>query len=400
MLLVTVDALRADMPWNGYARAIAPRLTALAKQSVVYTHAYALSSYTSMSLGGLMAARYPSELARDGHATSSFYADKIAFMGELLHAAGVQTIGVMGHVFFAGNTGISAGFDDWRLIPHIQETVMRDGAVTDDKLADIMIQALDDRAAKHAGDRFFAWVHFMDPHYAYARHAGYPRFSGVPDGAPPPPGVKLSKIGQNRRNRYDGEVVFTDAQIGRLLDHVAKAPWGKHTAIIVSADHGEAFGEQKSYFEHGYYLYEVTTRVPLMFHIPGVPPARIDTRRSQIDLAKTILAILGVKPDPAMRGTSLVPELLGARPPERDIVIDMPYSDQAPRRRALIHGADKIIETDNGTKPLLFDLAADPGEQHNLTADSPALLADMAKRLAAVDKAAPDYPAPRRSHRY
>ena len=72
VVLITVDALRADMPWLGYPRPIAPNLTRLADQSVVYTHAYALSSYTSMSLGGLMSARYPSELPRSGLATSAF----------------------------------------------------------------------------------------------------------------------------------------------------------------------------------------------------------------------------------------------------------------------------------------------------------------------------------------
>src|SRR5262245_27998079 len=67
VVLITIDSLRADMPWAGYARPIAPQLTALEARAVSYTHAYALSSYTSMSLGGLLAGRLPGELSRSGY---------------------------------------------------------------------------------------------------------------------------------------------------------------------------------------------------------------------------------------------------------------------------------------------------------------------------------------------
>ena len=57
ILLITVDSLRADMPWAGYDRPIAPNLTEFEKRAVSYTRAYALSSYTSMSVGGLLGGR-------------------------------------------------------------------------------------------------------------------------------------------------------------------------------------------------------------------------------------------------------------------------------------------------------------------------------------------------------
>ncbi len=402
MLLITVDALRADMPWLGYPRDVAPHLARVAKRSVVYSHAYALSSYTSMSLAGLMAGRYPSELPRDGRATSSFGEDA-TMLAEVLRGDGFVTIGVHGHVYFLGATGINQGFSDWRVLPRITVMPARDGHVTDDKLADMMISALDERAKDKADKRFFAWVHFMDPHFSYARHEGFPRFHGSPyeaDAGVVAPGVALSEIGQNLKNQYDGEVVFTDAQVGRLIEHVRAAPWGKDTAIIVTADHGEAFGEHKSYFEHGFLLYDVTTRVPLLFDIPGVKPARIDQRRSHIDLARTIFDLLGQKPPASFRGKSLVSELTGEKPPEpEDVIIDMPYTDQTPRRRALIHDGKKIIVTETDTEPLLFDLDADPGEQHDLAPDGGALLEQMQSRWQKANAALPDFDAPRRSKR-
>jgi choline-sulfatase len=381
------------MPWTGYPRPIAPNLTKLAEKSVVLSHAYALSSYTSMSLGGLFAARYPSELVRDGHATSSFGPENV-MLAEVLHDAGIRTIGIGGHVYFQGATGISQGFDDWRLPPKITSRPARDGFVVDDELADLVIAALGDHERDHPSQRFFAWVHFMDPHFSYAHHPGYPRFRGNA-------GAPLSDVGQARRNAYDGEVVFTDAQIGRVLAWLEQQPFAKKTAVIVSADHGEAFGEHKSYFEHGYALWDVTTRVPLFFWLPAAKPARLDTRRSQIDLARTILELMNVKAPDCMRGESLVAELRGARPPERDVVIDMPYTDQTPRRRALIHGHEKIVVTETEPAPELFDLDADPGEQHDLAASEPARLAAMKKLWDELDARFPDYPAPRRSsHSY
>jgi len=106
-----------------------------------------------------------------------------------------------------------------------------------------------------------------------------------------------------------------------------------------------------------------------------------------------------VKAAESMRGQSLVPELRGAQAPaQRDIVIDMPYTDQSPRRRALILGDKKLIVTETEKHPLLFDLKADPGEQKDLAADADAV-APLVKRMGELDQAAPDFAAPRISAR-
>ena len=108
-------------------------------------------------------------------------------------------------------------------------------------------------------------------------------------------------------------------------------------------------------------LYDVTTRVPLLFEVPGLSAARIDARRSHIDLARTLADLLGVKAPDSLRGTSLLPELLGAKPQARDVVIDMPYTDQTPRRRALIHGDMKIVVTESETPAALVRPRRGPG---------------------------------------
>lgn len=399
LLLLSVDSLRADTSFNGYSRETTPRLARLAAESSQYSHAYALSSYTSMSLAGLMAGRYPSELDRDGRTTSSFGPDNV-FLAELLQAAGFRTYGAHAHVWFLGATGIRQGFDDWRLVPRTTLNPARSGSVSDEALTDLLLEQLRAHHARPQPERFFAWAHYMDPHYAYARHEEH-RFATSelgPSRSPLSP--PLSAVGQARRDLYDGELGWVDAQLGRVLDYVDAQPWGKDTLIVVTADHGEAFGEHPGYFEHGYYLYDVTVRVPLLLRIPGVAPRRLSVRRSHLDLARTLAELLGVTPAPSMRGESLVPELCGAQAPERELLIDLPYTDQTPRRRALIHRGQKLIVSETEPRPLLYDLEADPAEQQDLSLSHPELLQRLRQRWERLNAAYPDFPAPRRQRGY
>jgi arylsulfatase A-like enzyme len=111
-----------------------------------------------------------------------------------------------------------------------------------------------------------------------------------------------------------------------------------------------------------------------MIAIPGVPPAKIDVQRSAIDIAPTIVDLFGLPREASFEGKSLVPELLGkcgdAGAPEteacaeRDVVVDLPTTSDSDKRRAFIHGHQKLI--DFGTKEymLMFDLGEDPEEKH------------------------------------
>jgi len=89
VLMLTIDSLRADMPWTGYPRAIAPNLTKLAEESVVYTNEYALSSYTAKSVAGFLTSRYPSTLYRSGYFFAS-YPKADCFLAEVLHDHGIR----------------------------------------------------------------------------------------------------------------------------------------------------------------------------------------------------------------------------------------------------------------------------------------------------------------------
>ena len=93
--------MRADMPWAGYPRKIAPNLTALEKQSISYTRAYSVSSYTAKSVAAVLSGQYPSSLKRSGYFFTK-YPDSDLFFPELLHKAGVHTMATHGHMYLEG----------------------------------------------------------------------------------------------------------------------------------------------------------------------------------------------------------------------------------------------------------------------------------------------------------
>ncbi len=358
--MITVDSLR---PWDGYPRDIAPTLTELAKHAVSYTRAYSVSSYTAMSLGGLLSGRYPSELERSGWFFSS-YPDEVTFFPETLQRAGVRTLAGHAHWYFDKKSGFRQGFDDYRLVDGLVEDKKKAVEITSPQHLALAVAMLADPA--NTAGQFFAWFHFMDPHDVYLEHDGI-------------------DFGKRARDRYDGEVLFTDQHIAKLLEFVHAQPWSARTAIIVSADHGEAFGEHKM-SRHGFELWNVLTHVPLMIQVPGVAPRVVAEPRGAIDLAPTIFELLGVPPDPAFQGTSLVPEIEGAAVGDRDVVIDLPKTSDNFRRRALVWQRYKLLALDDDFRFELYDLVDDPGETRELHAQLPAVFADMKKRYQAASR--------------
>lgn len=370
VILITLDAVRADMPWQGYERQIAPNLTKLAKTGTVYKHAYAVSSYTAKSMGSLFSGRYPSTLYRDG-AFFTKYSKANLWFTETLHDAGVHTIGITAHKYFDQGHNIGQGFDVWRLPDGLEFDPETDQNITSPDMTKLGTEILGD--AKNTDGRFFAWLHYGDPHDKYKLHPESPTY------------------GSKGRDLYDNEIHFTDMWIQKLLDFCATQPWWKDTIVIVSADHGEAFGEHKQYF-HGFALWEHLVRVPLIFAGPGIAAREVDLRRSHIDLAPTILELLGVEAKGELHGKSLVPELTGAEPPadREPILCDLPADKYNPPTRVIELGDFKLIE-DPGPKYHLYNVTADPGELKDL-AEDPKSKAKFDEMKKAFDAAWSKYP--------
>jgi choline-sulfatase len=346
VLLLTVDSLRADMPWAGYARDIAPNLSELEKKAVSFARCYSVSSYTAMSFGGLLSGRYPSEIERSGYFFSS-YPESVTFFPELLQKAGVRTLAAHAHFYFETKAGFQQGFDVYKMVPGIVEDRKTDRSITSPDHTKLAIEVLSEPGLGE-GKPFFAWFHFMDPHDVYHQHDD------------------TKKWGKSSRDKYDSEVEYTDRHLGQLLRFVEKQPWAKNTAIIVTADHGEAFGEHKQY-RHGFEIWDTVVHVPLMIVTPGGTARRIETPRSGIDLAPTILELMGAPAEGSFQGKSLVPELYNKPAEAREVIVDLPRTSDNDRRRAMVWGDHKLTAYGDDFRFELYDVVKDPGEKKDLS---------------------------------
>lgn len=367
LVLITVDTLRWDTHYAGNPHPITPNLDRLAARGVVWNRAYAISSYTGRAIGPMMTGRYPTECARDGGHFTRYPASNV-FFAERLKAAGFRTFGAASHFYFNRAYGLAQGMDVWDMSAEptggAQET-----RAADDRVADRVIAML--REPANTSGRFFLWAHFFDPHKQYVDHPELPLF------------------GRGERAKYDREVMFTDRQIGRVLDALDALPGdvSARTVVVVTADHGEAFGEHGMSW-HGVELWEELVRVPLVMRVPGLGARQIELPRSQIDLAPTLCELLRI-PAPArdaadaFSGVSLAGDLYGEPAPARPVYIELPEGPFNSLRRSVIDDGWKLTERGVGRFEL-YDLRNDPNERVNLFASDSAQLARMRAAMEAV----------------
>jgi len=362
LVLITVDTMRIDVGFMGYDKPVTPNLDALAARGVVFDRAYAMASYTGKSVGPLLIGKYPSETFRDGGHFNTYFPTN-TLVTKRLHDAGFHTMGAASHWYFVPWSGLTQAMDEWdtSAMPTTGQGDV-DTSVTSAELTDAAIRLLQKPAS--TSSRFFMWVHYFDPHEQYMPHAE----------APPELRAGAESAADKVKAAYDSEVWFTDHHIGRLLDFIGGQPWGVDTAIVVTSDHGETFGEHGMAF-HGGELWEPLVRVPLLVYFPGAVPHHVPVKRSHVDVVPTLLDLLGVPLPEAgeLSGTSLLPDLLaGADGPfeERDVYIDMPPGPYTGMRHALITGPTPGMKLYHMAPRqfALFDLAKDPGETDDLAA--------------------------------
>jgi choline-sulfatase len=376
-LFITVDALRPDLGCMGYPRDVSPQIDKLAARSIVYERAYSISTYTGYCLPPMMASRYPSEMPRTNRHEVRYLSENV-LLAERLKQAEFRTGGAASHFLFSAELGWIAGFD--RFLTAAPEGDAPPGShidhfYTSRTLADDAISLI--KGLELSQDRFFLWVHFLDPHNEYLRHPGFSRFGSAP------------------RDLYDGEVAFTDFHIGRVIDALDGSPIGARTVVVLTGDHGEAFGEHGELF-HGREVWDEIVRVPLIIRVPGAKPRRIRRRVSHVDLAPTVLDLAGLDADPGARGQSLAPELFGATLPERPILIDQPRNVYYDSKRAFIEAGLKLHHLIDSNTYRLYDLDRDHGETHDLAREDPEALrrirrdyAEFTSQIVEVDPVVP-----------
>ena len=174
-----------------------------------------------------------------------------------------------------------------------------------------------------------------------------------------------------------GELLFADAQLGRLLDALDRLHLADRTIVVVAADHGEGLGEHGEE-THGLLVYDSVLRVPLIVRAPGVPPRRIADVVSLVDVAPTVLDFLGIAADRS-DGHSLLGSLKGGRIDAEAYAESLyPARMGLPPVHTLRDGRFKLID---GPRPELYDLQTDPFEERNVIGARGRIAAAMRERL-------------------
>ncbi len=325
VVLITVDTLRADhLSAYGYELPTSPSIERLAARGALFTRAFSASSVTAPSITSILTGRYPS-FHTVGLVNGSFRLDAdTTTLAEILRQHGYPTCAVVSNpVLSASNLGLDQGFDSYDDRFEDRELVRDRAERRADKAVDVALQWLQDRQ----GEPFFLWLHLQDPHGPYDPPAGWDRFRDrpYPDGERPlAPGTDHSgyaaipkyQVYYEERHRggyerrYDSEIAFMDRELGRFLAHAEEQEGLRNTLVLLTADHGEAFGEDEFYFAHGHSVGQDQVHVPLILAGPGVPTERvITTPVSNVAIFATVLDYLDLETPPSAAQPSLL-ELL------------------------------------------------------------------------------------------
>jgi arylsulfatase A-like enzyme len=394
---VSLDTVRSDhTSAYGYERDTTPELRRLAAQGVRFAQAYAPTATTGPSHATLFTSLYPLAhgVVKNGLALDARY-DTLA---EILARHGYQTAAVVSSFVLDAKFGYAQGFerydDDFELLDSSLQTE-RFGEFEVGGAFDRRAGATSDRALRfleeeREADRpFFLFLHYFDPHDPYDPPA--PWRDRFPPAKGALPGLSVA-IG-----RYDGEIGYTDQQLGRVLAALARLGLERSTLVVVTADHGEELMEH-GWMYHGLHIYEESVRIPLILRWPGVLPAgrTVEAPVQLVDLAPTLLALLRVPVEaPAFQGESLAPALLGreALDPERPVFLQRQHYDGSDpklgargEKFAVRHGRWKYIHgLEEGTFEL-FDLVDDPDERQNLQARLPERVEALGEEIEAWRK--------------
>ena len=368
LLLLVVDTLAGGRTsLMGHGRDTTPRLSAFAARGTSFTRAIAPSSWTLPSTATLLTGLPPNTHGVLGE-ERSYLMDGLATWPERLQREGLLGAAFVANPLLAAANNFTQGFAHW-------EQADADGS--GETAAQMNARLLAWLDGQPRGARWFAWVHYMDPHAPYAAPgAARLRFSGPYVERRDfqhllPIDVQMQRIPELAADEkehlgdlYDAEVAWFDECFGALLDELARRGLLDSTVIAVTADHGEELFEHGQ-LGHGYSLHDELLHVPLVLAGPRVPAARVESTVGTASLAATLLQLGGAQA-PEL-GPSLLERPRGAPPPVFSAVRTELF---APRHVLLAaqDGDRKVVlvldEHGQPAETLRYDLRRDPGEQH------------------------------------
>jgi len=360
VLLVTLDTVRADaLSCYGERAGTTPGIDALAREGVLYERAFTSAPITLTAHASLLTGLAPPRhgLRDNGLAALDPAANTLA---EAARAADVQTAAFVGAVVLDRALGLDQGFDVYDGPPARRS---QSGHPTERPARDVIDAALTWLGARDRARPFFLWVHLYDAHHPYTPRRALPEKS-------------------TELERYLVEVSEMDAELGRLFAWLRAEHLLEQTLVCVTADHGEAFGEHQE-LTHGAFCWNTTLQVPLVIRHPDGRRAGERTHElvSLVDVAPTLAEALGALFPADIDGRSL---LAPHAENERGAYFESYAGYLAFGWSPLAGWIDEQGKYVHGSRPEFYDLAQDPGEEHDLAGESPAETLDHFRRAIAA----------------
>ncbi|MEM7482402.1 MAG: sulfatase [Acidobacteriota bacterium] len=378
VVLILIDTLRADhLGGYGSRRELTPHLDRLAEEGIVFENAIAPSAWTRSSVAAMFTSRYPSSIGVLGR-EDAIAPEAVTLAEALRDRGGFQTIAVSTNKNAGRPFGFAQGFDRFE-VPDLYAGYPGDYEIH--TAEGVTLKALQMVDELRPGQPFFLFLHYVDPHDPYLPHPGLLA-------EPEPPGrfngsradlQRLDRLPASERTAddlarirhlYAGEVKYCDHWFGRLREGMAARGLDDKVLWLVTSDHGEGLWDH-GLRGHGYDLYEEMIHVPLILKAPTAsgPPSRprVTEPVSLIDVAPTVLRVVGLPPPADFRGADLLAVENRSRRQElvySEVELDgLNYEALRQRSLKLIRNRSRVAKIDALE---LYDLEQDPSERTNL----------------------------------
>lgn len=341
VLLISIDTLRPDrLSCYGSEYLQTPHIDALASKGILFEKAFAHTPTTLASHVNIMLGTTP--LHHGIHENTKFsLAEDFFTLAEYLKQRGYSTGAFIGAFPLDSRFGLAQGFD---VYDESYPSKASSAFIFPERRADQVILAALDWLEKQ-NSKWFSFIHVWDPHAPYL--------------SPEPFNEKF------KDDPYSGEVAYVDSELSKLFDYLEDRALLDNTLLVFTGDHGESLGEHGE-TTHGYFAYNSTLWIPLIFVGPGIKPARIDDYVGHYDIFPTICDFLGMEKPASIQGDSLLPLMKGREWEERAIYFESLvayYNRRWAPLRGYIEGKGKFIAS---PLPEYYNLEEDFQEQNNL----------------------------------
>jgi len=352
VILYLIDALRADhMEAHGYSRKTSPNITESANEGVRFARCFSQETWTRPSIVSLFTSTYSLVHGVRGHADA--VPNYMLLLPEILRSHGYATAGVSLNSNMGQLANLNRGFSRFdETYPLNRRDCLPESTA--------FLENCRDRS-------FFLYIHTVEPHWPYKPPEEFVRLF-VPPGEDP-----------ENVDLYDAEIVRADSNIGLFISKLKELGMYDDTLLIITADHGEAFGEHEGIFKHADKPYNELIHIPLIMHLPGLLPTGkvVEQNVQLLDIAPTILDVLSIQRNEQFQGMSLLPLITGG---PREALESRTVYAVGKGVTATIRDDWKLLKDQD--KASLYDLSTDPGETKNVADENAPVVNSLEEELA------------------